>query len=139
MDEWVSVSQHELKEVESRQQRGITLQFMISPADMPTAWKVSHLKNEEFVVEFKYLSGPESKTLELQSDGVLLEIGKNSRRIYKIFLDISKLPKSGELMIKSAKDAIEHTRGLNKNNSEVIQKFLSSQKSKPELIGLMTP
>ena len=104
---------------------------------MPTAWRVSHIRDEEFVVEFKYLSGPESKTIEFQSDGVILELGKNSRRIYKILLDTSKLPKSKELMIKSAKDAIGHNRGINKNNSEVIQKFLSSRTSKPEILELM--
>lgn len=115
LEEWISVSQQDLKEVESSKQRGITLQFMISPADMPTAFRVIQLKDSEFVVEFKYLAGSEAKTLESREDGVLLEIGRNSKRIYKIYLDVSKFSPSKELLIKHAKDVIGHSRGDRKS------------------------
>ncbi|MDU9032399.1 hypothetical protein NHG95_04480 [Pseudomonas corrugata] len=136
-EEWISVSQHELNEVESKEQRGIKLQFMLSPADLPTAWRGYHLNDTTVAVEFKYLSSNESKTIEQQGDGVSIEVGKNSKRIYRIILDIIKIPSSGAIMVSRATVALEQSHGLNKHNSEVIQKFLTSKKSRPELLHMM--
>lgn len=136
-EEWISVSQHELNEVESKEQRGIKLQFMLSPADLPTAWRGYHLNPTTIAVEFKYLSGNEAKLIQDQGDGVSIEIGKNSKRIYKIILDVIKMTSSGAIMVSKAAGALEHSQGLNKNNSEVIQKFLTSKKSRPELLHMM--
>jgi hypothetical protein len=136
-EEWISVSQHELNEVESKEQRGIKLQFMLSPADLPTAWRGYHLADTTVVVEFKYLSSNESKLIEHQGEGVSLEVGKNSKRIYRIILDVTKIPFSGAIMVSRAAVALEQSHGLNKNNSEVIQKFLTSKKSRPELLQMM--
>ena len=136
-EEWISVSQHELNEVESKQQRGINLQFMLSPADLPTAWRGYHLNSTTVAVEFKYLSSSEPKIVESQGDGVSIEVGKNSKRIYRIILDIMKIPASGAIMVSRAAVAVEQSQGLNKGNSEVIQKFLTSKKSRPELLHMM--
>lgn len=136
-EEWISVSQHDLNEVESKEQRGIKLQFMFSPADLPTAWRGYHMNSKTLVVEFKYLSGNEAKVIQNQDDGVSIEVGKNSKRIYRIILDLMKFPASGAIIVSKAADAVEHGQGLNKSNSEVIQKFLTSKKSRPELLHMM--
>ena len=136
-EEWISVSQHELNEVESKEQRGIKLQFMLSPADLPTAWRGFHLNSTTVAVEFKYLSSNEAKVIQDQGDGVSIEVGKNSKRIYRIILDVMKIPSSGAIMVSKAAGALEHSQGLNKNNLEVIQKFLTSKKSRPELLHMM--
>jgi hypothetical protein len=128
-EEWISVSQHELNEVESKEQRGIKLQFMLSPADLPTAWRGYHLNSTTVAVE--------SKVIQDQGDGVSIEVGKNSKRIYRIILDVMKIPSSGAIMVSKAAGALEHSQGLNKNNLEVIQKFLTSKKSRPELLHMM--
>lgn len=136
-EEWILVSQQELNEVESKEQRGIKLQFMLSPADLPTAWRGYHSNSTTVVVEFKYLSSSEAKATHDQGDGVSIEVGKNSKRIYRIILDVMKIPSSGAIMVSKAAGAIEHSQGLNKSNSEVIQKFLTSKKSRPELLHMM--
>ncbi|MEX5559711.1 hypothetical protein Q1J45_19280 [Pseudomonas rhodesiae] len=136
-EEWISVSQHELNEVESKEQRGIKLQFMLSPADLPTAWRGYHLDSATVAVEFKYLSSNEAKVIQHQGDGVSIEVGKNSKRIYRIILDVMKISSSGAIMVSKAAGALEHSQGLNKSNSEVIQKFLTSKKSQPELLNMM--
>ncbi|WP_339466777.1 hypothetical protein [Pseudomonas sp. EA_65y_Pfl2_P74] len=136
-EEWISVSQHELNVIESKEQRGIKLQFMFSPADLPTAWRGYHIDSTTLVVEFKYLSGSETKVIQNQDDGVSIEVGKNSKRIYRIILDLMKTPSSGAIRVSKAANALEHGRGLNKSNSEVIQKFLTSKKSRPELLHMM--
>ncbi|RMU26760.1 hypothetical protein ALP31_103362 [Pseudomonas amygdali pv. morsprunorum] len=136
-EEWISVSQHELNEVESKEQRGIKLQFMLSPADLPTAWRGYNLNETTVVVEFKYLSSNESRLIESPSDVVSIEVGKNSKRIYRIMLDVLRNPPSGAIMISRATDALEHSHGLNKSNSEVILRFLTSKKSRPELLHMM--
>lgn len=136
-EEWISVSQHELNEVESKEQRGIKLQFMLSPADLPTAWRSYNQNETTVVVEFKYLSSNESKLIESPAEGVSIEVGKNSKRIYRIMLDVLRIPSSGAIMISRAADALEHSHGLNKSNSEVIQRFLTSKKARPELLHMM--
>lgn len=136
-EEWISVSQYELNEVESTERRGIKLQFMISPADLPTAWRVAQVSDETLIVEFKYLSGNESKYIDSHDDGVTMLVGKNSRRIHSILLDLHKISATGEIMISRAVDALEHSHGLNKSNSEVMHKFLTSKRSKPELLVRM--
>lgn len=136
-EEWISVSQHELNEIESKEQRGIKLQFMLSPADLPTAWRGYHINSTTLVVEFKYLSSNEAKVIQSQDDGVSIEAGKNSKRIYRIILDLLKIPSSGAIRVSKAANALGHSRGLNKTNSEVIQKFLTSKNSRPELLHMM--
>jgi len=133
-EEWVSVSQHDLNEVESQEQRGLKLQFMIAPNDLPTAWRITRLKGDTVEVEFKYLAGSEPKQIEHCNDNVTLEVGKNSKRIYKITLDMLRIPRSGELLISRAADVVEHGTGLNKNNSEVIHRFLTSKRAKTGIL-----
>ncbi|MDR9750996.1 hypothetical protein RG836_06025 [Pseudomonas sp. SZMC_28357] len=139
LEEWISVSQHDLNEVESREQRGLKVQFMVAPSDLPSAWRVVHEKADSVEVEFKYLGGNEPKQLEHCSNNITLEVGKNSKRIYKITLDVRSVPTSGELMISRAADVVEHGSGLNKGNSEVIHRFLTSKRSKPEILERMAP
>lgn len=139
LEEWISVSQHELTEVDSKEQRGLTLQFMVSPADLPTAWRVTHLKGDTVEVEFKYLGSSEPKHTEHCPNNIALEVGKNSKRIYKIRLDLLCVPSSGALMISRAADVLEHGSRLNKSNSEAIHRFLTSKASNPEILERMTP
>ncbi|WP_339494927.1 hypothetical protein [Pseudomonas sp. RA_105y_Pfl2_P56] len=137
LEEWVLVSQHELNEVESQEQRGLKLQFMVAPADLPTAWRITHESSNIAEVEFKYLGGNEPKSTEHVNSNVTLEVGKNSKRIYKITLDMHKVAASGELMISRAADVVEHSSWLNKNNSDVIHRFLTSKNSKMDIIERM--
>ena len=133
-EEWISVFQHELNTVESHERGGIKLQFMLSPADLPTAWRAYPVEQNTFAVEFKYLSGNEAKYFESLDDGVTLEVGKNSKRVYRIVLDLLRIPSPGEIMINRAAGALEQSHSLNKRNSDVIHKFLVSKKSRPDLI-----
>ena len=133
-EDWVTVSQHDLNEVESKEQRGIKLEFMFSPSDLPVAWRIGPAKGDTHVVEFKYLTDSEPKKVEHKADGVSLELGKNSKRIYKIFLDFSEITGAGELVVNFAAETIHQAQGLNQNNSEIIQRFLSSTKSKPNIV-----
>ncbi|WP_191830514.1 hypothetical protein [Pseudomonas fluorescens] len=140
LEEWISVSQHDLNEVESKQQRGgLKLQFMVAPSDLPSAWRVIHEKSNTVEVEFKYLGGSEPKLLEHCANNITLEVGKHSKRIYKITLNTRSVPASGELMISRAADVVEHGPGLNKSNSEVIHRLLTSKRSKPEILERMAP
>ncbi len=139
LEEWISVSQHDLNEVASQEQRGLTLQLMVAPADLPSAWRLTRVKGNTMEVEFKYLGGSEPKLVEQCPNNITLEVGKNSKRIYKIILDMLSVPASGELMISRAADVVEHGFGLNKSNSEAIHRFLTSKRSKPEILERMAP
>lgn len=87
-----------------------------------------------YVVEFKYLYDSEPKRIDYLPDGSKFEVGKNSKRIYKIYFDFSQLASEGEMLVDLTANSISHAHGLNPNNSQGIQRFLSSESSKPELI-----
>ncbi|WP_041769429.1 hypothetical protein [Ectopseudomonas mendocina] len=133
-DEWIPVSQQELNKIDSREQRGVKVEYMISPTDLPIAWRVRPDKGMVHVVEFKYLTDGEPTKIETQQVGVKFELGKNSRRIYKIYLDFGLLSHEGELIINLTADSISHAHGLNPNNSKGIQRFFSLESSRPELM-----
>lgn len=132
--DWSSVAAKELNKPETKNQQGVKIQFMLSPADIPTAYRAYGLDGL-FFVEFKYLGSTEqTKTLEEQK-GVSLEVGKNSRRIYKITVDPAVLCRGQEADVEveikfavSADNALKEmkkTGALNQGNADAIRRFLS--------------
>jgi hypothetical protein len=96
VSDWISVSQEAINKPKSEEKNGIKIHFMISPFDIPVATRASldNSKGEPgiYILEFKYIS-TEEKTLHIPKGtrGVSLEVGKNSRKIYRIEMDLAKV------------------------------------------------
>lgn len=85
---WIEVSQKDINKPKSSRKYGVRVHIMISPLDVPHASRTRvDEKTSDFIVEFRYLSGTESKVTVPQSDGISFVLGKNSRKIYQIILD----------------------------------------------------
>lgn len=147
--EWSDVPAKEINKPKERNQQGVKIQFMLSPSDIPAAYRAVD-KDGKYIIEFKYLSSPEPTRTTEQGDGVSLEIGKNSRRIYKIILTPKSLcaneSKSVEIEIKfiiSADNALkemEKSGILNSGNTDAIRRFLKpATKGKEHLFGELIP
>lgn len=135
--EWSSVSAKALNKPVTKDRNGVKIHFMLSPSDVPAAWRTLRISSpgeaDRFVIEFKYLSSQESTKIEDQGDGVSLERGKRSKKIYKIILDSADLcAEQSEVQVEIkmsivAQHAIEKTaknRDINTGNLDAITRFL---------------
>ena len=119
MKNWVKTDVTKISESNSGDKRKKTLHFMMSPYDVPEAIRAYEDNSEQvFVIEFKYIPINEKRLIE-ENSGVRFEIGKNTQRIYKIFLVKSdeafdtelvftKSPELHEQPIESAENAIDN-------------------------------
>lgn len=82
---WKSIDQKEFFTDLSRESRG---NIQVSPYSIPEAFRVLVAPDrDDVILEFKYIS-PDSTFENLRLiDGVLLEVGKETKRIYKFILE----------------------------------------------------
>lgn len=96
VSDWISVSQEAINKPESEVKNGIKIHFMISPFDIPVATRAivddSNGSPGIYILEFKYIS-TEEKTRHIPKGtrGVSFEVGKNSRKIYRIEVDLREV------------------------------------------------
>lgn len=138
--DWVGVHYEPSVEPMNPQKRGVTVRFMVSPLDVPEMWrfgvKETNEGRQELVVEFKYLTAPESRRSFMKED-IKIEIGKNSKRIYAIVVPLPKsesgqMESEMELIVEMAIDEIqawEDEGTLRRAHADVIQDMLRQQKS----------
>lgn len=136
--EWVEVPQKDInRPVRISNKDGVDFQFMISPSDIPVACRVLMEPLSapvSYVIEFKYLSGPEEKKIIDHDDGVRLEIGKLTQKIYKIIIDLAVALKAGgpitfkfEFVIPALERSVEefeHEGTLRSGNADAIKRFI---------------
>lgn len=72
----------------SDKSNNIKVSFMLSPLDVPSAWRAHKTDENTAVIEFKYYSAAEPTRNLNGGRGVTVQVGKNSKRIYAIALDI---------------------------------------------------
>lgn len=143
-NEWVNVSQQLINKPESKNVKGVKIQFMLSPSDVPTATRawVDNAEGEpgRLNIEFKYLVSPEPQKQLDEQDGTRFLVGKKSGRIYQISLDIRSLIAQGDQgeihigfggLAEHHVDAFSRSHGhqVNKGNADAIKRLLDS----PEL------
>lgn len=143
ISDWISVSQEAVNRPESEVKNGIKIQFMISPFDVPVATRAG-IDTEtgqpgKYIVEFKYISTEEKIThVDPHTRGVQLEVGKNSRKIYRIIVDLAEFAtdaKDQELslnivfVIENSLKEIETTKSalVNQGNADAIRRIFSNK------------
>lgn len=131
--DWVNVRYEDVSLSKNEKKHGVTICFMTSPQDVPEMWRHGIQKtssNEhEAVFEFNYLASKEPSRF-IVKDGIKLEIGKNSKRVYRIVIPLPSGVKNGdkvevkiELAIKGI-GALEREGALRPANADVIQGML---------------
>lgn len=92
MTEWIDVDVTKINQNVSKNIHGVDVKVAFSPYDVPRRYRGYREPNGNFfVVEFQYLLDEATIVKKPSADApVELEIGQNSKRIYKIKLDATK-------------------------------------------------
>lgn len=135
--EWVMIPSKDINKPERIYKDGAGFQFMISPSDIPVAYRMvmeSGAKPVQYVIEFKYLSGPEERKTVAHKDGVTLEVGKLSQKIYKVMIDLAVAAKaegrtSYKLefvvpVLEHSVEAFEHEGALRTGNADAVKRVI---------------
>jgi len=139
---WTDVDYSEVGNVtieKNPSNHNIKLSLMVSPMDVPVAWR--HLDDDgKVTLEFKYLSATESLVNRNIEDNITFVLGKNSKRIYKIVVDVkgfvSMGARKGEVSIElvqvgevanNATSALNERGVVKKPNAKAIMHMLEHE------------
>lgn len=130
--DWSNVAVEKINKPEAKDQQGVKIKFMLSPSDIPNAYR-TYDKDGMLYIEFKYLTSPEAHKKISQQDGVDIYVGKNSRRVYRIVVDSKMFADSeGNVEVEigfviSADKALKEMKrsgSLSSGNVDAIRRFL---------------
>lgn len=106
-NDWIKVDQSHVDKPALVSFKGGTIQVRVSPYDLPEAfrgyWKVP---GERFVIEFRYMSSDESLLTESPDTVASFHIGKSSRRVYAIELDMKELRRQADRQHSSITEGV---------------------------------
>ena len=106
-DQWLPIDAS-LGKTKTEEIRGVKVEVSMSPYDVPIGVRGYAEENSDFfVIEFKYRTTDERTRSMPHRDHVFVEVGVNSRRIYRIKLDVKQL--NCEAVALEVKEAIEQT------------------------------
>jgi arginyl-tRNA synthetase len=89
---WIPLDPAELIRSHRETIRGVQVTVLTSPYDIPEAVRGSYDEPRGcFKIEFKYMAGDEPRVEELVTGHVRLVMGRFSRRLYQIEIDVDKL------------------------------------------------
>ena len=96
MAEWLWLNRKRLNKATEKTIKGAEVTVLLSPYDIPEAVRGGLVSSSgRFAIQFKYQGGPEDpdEPLDAESeDGpVVLRVGRNSHRLYRIQLDVKSL------------------------------------------------
>lgn len=130
--DWINVRYSDVSQSENSKKHGLTIRFMTAPQDVPDMWRHEIQTTsegwQEAVFEFKYLASKEPSRW-LNKDGISIEVGKNSRRVYSIryllpLLDLESTIEEIEIKIEMAIEKLEQQGELRPAHADVIQAML---------------
>lgn len=123
MSEWVEVDVNKINQEVRKDISGVEVKVSFSPYDVPRRYRSYRDANGKFfVIEFQYLLDEATVAKKATPNAPIeLEVGENSKRIYKIKLDTS--------VIKCDAVNVEF-EPLARNVLETIEKFKKSVPTK---------
>src|SRR6266576_220275 len=104
MKEWLPVDSTELNKPHTQRINGVKVEVSLSPYEIPRAVRgYKEASSNFFVIELKYLTQETTKTVQVR-DHVVVEVGQNSGRLYKIKFDVVALgcQKVGVSLVQNA-------------------------------------
>lgn len=126
---WISVDRAKYDPGTPVSEHGVEFHVFISPYDMPEAVRGDFDESKRrFVIEFKYIA---TEPLEHQTpdDYVTFVVGENSRRLYRIEVDVEGMGADAVVLrVSRAMDALERRLGtahVPADNFTVARKVLT--------------
>lgn len=93
MSDWIKLDPQEINKATSEKIKGVQVELYLAPFQIPSAvqGRFDDAANK-FLIEFQYPGAGESTSIEDHGDSkfVSVEVGRVSRRIYKIWVDVKK-------------------------------------------------
>lgn len=144
ISDWITVSQEEINKPTSETKNGIKIHFMISPFDVPVATRAGVEESDSgpgiYFIEFKYISEEKNSRTVDGENGIQFEVGKNSRKIHKIMIDLQKFTSDTNdaalniavnFNINLSLQDIENSKSalVNSTNADVIRRIINSSKN----------
>lgn len=133
MKKWIETDTVSISDKRNANKPKRQVHFMISPYDVPNAVRaIVDVINKFLVFEFRYIPINEERVTRIDDD-VKFEVGKNTKRIYKIFLDGSaRIDQSSdsqliESSIDNAEIAIDRFIKLNEKISKNTVKYTGAK------------
>jgi hypothetical protein len=122
---WIKTNTFDLSSRRGKAKNNLERQLLLSPYDVPNAVR-TYSEDDKIVIEFKYINISEHRDLHKGDNGdVTLEVGEQSKRLYKIFIKQSVLDHYDQtlprnlLPVKSVlDDFISHQENMNRNTAK---------------------
>ncbi len=135
---WIRLDPRHYGTSEKEDRNGVEFHLHVSPYDLPDAVRgFFDRERGRFAIEFKYIS-PEDTHEQKVDEHVSVRVGKSSRRLYRIDLDVASLgAEQVVLRVKSAVDALAASEisRLPTDNASVVQHVLADKS--PELVAVL--
>jgi hypothetical protein len=88
---WIPLDPKQLDAKQEEASKGMHLEFSLSPYDIPQSVRGYYCEDRKrFVIEFKYITEETLNERKL-AEHVSVQEGKNSGRMYKVFIDVEAL------------------------------------------------
>lgn len=92
MGKWTQVNWEQLNQPRQEEIRDVEVTVYFSPYDMPEAVKGEYDdKTRRFLIQFRYLGGEEPIDYRDQDEHITLGIGRTTKRLHEIQVDVEKL------------------------------------------------
>ena len=122
MSDWVPLTIQTLAFSRHRKIRGVDIDLVISPYDIPEAVRGEYDKNlRRFVIEFRYMSD-EPWEYDKYDSGIALRIGRHSGRLYGIEVDVHALDAQRINLRMTVEKAVANAINRLVHQSEKIQR-----------------
>lgn len=129
--EWMNVSHEAINKPEETNIRGIRVEMMISPSDLPKASRiVCDEDSDEIAIEFRYLFNNEPIIISQDRNGIKFHSGKNSGKIYRIVVNPTNIANGSEntieltLAIQVAEESLSNSMKVsNEGNAKAIRNY----------------
>jgi hypothetical protein len=136
MNDWLSLNTDDLNVERVETIRGVEVKVFLSPYDVPEAVRGTYDKTiKRFVIEFQYISDEPLKR-QFYDKYVDLKIGKNSRRLYAIEIDVDALKATSievqmgiRQEVANALDSLLHSpiNAQRRGNYHLVQQAISTK------------
>lgn len=123
--DWIKTNTFDLSARRGKLTNRLDQHLVLSPYDVPNAVR-TYSNESHIVIEFKYINISENKQLyEGNADGVALEVGLHSKRLYKIFIDHSVIGQYDQDLLRqlipvrsAVDDFISHQENMEVNTAK---------------------
>ncbi|MGO3345773.1 MAG: hypothetical protein ACTIM4_06955 [Marinomonas sp.] len=116
----VKLSQEAMQQGKTKTKNGAKISVFLSPTDVPYQMRTFINKNDDAIIEFKYLSSDEPTKQAEEQDGVTITLGKRSGKIYQVQLSKSLLENNNKFELELAFEVAEHSvENLQNSNNKL--------------------